>query len=285
MAVQAVTLYASQVEKERLGYIGISLTEWTTTNEPTIASGSKLECAGTLYEFTADTDIDPDNNWAGIANSTVVYCKFDPVNLKSILTITAPTWDTAKQGYYGAAGSANHRYYGRVYKDSGGLYTQKAIYLNESQLITNAGIYLPTGVNADTYQYFATDAYIFWDESKSLFSMDKLGYKTNERGADTLLLNVVGAGATLFTILKPISCYLELSGSPGDTASLYIYQLGSDRQIGSTLTPGAGGTVFGLQLNPGNYRVNTSASANFSLYCSGVFSKLDMTISDIISIP
>jgi hypothetical protein len=118
------------LQAQRLGYIALSFDEWTTTNEPEIQAGSKIEIAGSMYTFGSAEDIDPDGDWAGFANSTQIYCKLvvSGTSVTSKLTTTAPTWDEAKQGYYGTGVSVLHRYYAAIYKDSSGNYDRKCIY-------------------------------------------------------------------------------------------------------------------------------------------------------------
>jgi hypothetical protein len=190
MAFQAVVTKTNQLEKQRLGYIGLTVDEWDTNNEPEITAGSKIEISGTLYEITALEDIDPDGNWAGIGNSTVVYGYLDPNNLKSVLSITAPTWNDAKQGYYDATNT--FRYYLKIYKDAGGNYTQKSIYINQHYMKINNGIALNTEADGDKLLRFNTDASILYDNSDSEFYTEKafkidggietdgLKYKTKE---------------------------------------------------------------------------------------------------------
>lgn len=119
-----------EFDQSKLGRIEISLTNRDNTSEPEIASGSVIEVAGTTYYASANDDIDPDGNWGGIANSTLVYLKFtvDSTGVKSVVTTTKPTWDTAKQGFY----ATNDRYYGYIYKNSNGDYTRKYCYGNIS---------------------------------------------------------------------------------------------------------------------------------------------------------
>jgi hypothetical protein len=46
------------VEEQRRGFISLSLTNWTNTNEPLIAEGSRIEISNALYSFAGDEDID-----------------------------------------------------------------------------------------------------------------------------------------------------------------------------------------------------------------------------------
>jgi hypothetical protein len=119
---QQVTIAASQVDKERLGYNGISLTHSAIgdTAEPNIAAGSKVEVGGALYEFTID---EAGTGWAGLTASAIAYIRVVPAgaSISWIYTNTAPTWDTAKQGWY----TGTDRVVAMLYKDAASLYQFK----------------------------------------------------------------------------------------------------------------------------------------------------------------
>ena len=144
MAGSQITTKTNEVEKQRLGYIAISFDEWDSTNEPEIQSGSKVEIAGSLYEFTAAEDIDPDADWGGFANSTQIYgyLVVSGTSVTSKLKTTAPTWDTAKQGWYEAA--TTNRCYSTIYKDSGGNYDKKCILNHVNKSPDNSRIFNKT---------------------------------------------------------------------------------------------------------------------------------------------
>ena len=122
MGVQ-VSIAASCIDKQRLGYCGVSLTHFSDTAEPSIASGSKIEIGGALYEFLAD---EAGTGWAGIGVSTWAYILLTPsgATVSWSYTTTAPTWDTAKQGWY----TGLNRVIGGLYKSAGSAYTLKWLY-------------------------------------------------------------------------------------------------------------------------------------------------------------
>ena len=115
-----VTIAANCIDKQRLGYQAISLTHFTDTSEPSIAAGSKVEVGGALYEFAAD---ETGTGWAGIGASNTVYLYLVPAGaaISWLYSTTAPTWDTAKQGWY----NGNNRAIFQLFKDSSGNYTGK----------------------------------------------------------------------------------------------------------------------------------------------------------------
>jgi hypothetical protein len=95
------------IDAQRRGYHQAVLTEMDTATIPQIASGSIVEVAGSLYEATSNESIS--GSTAGIGT---LYIKLVPGTGVVTPTWTAivPTWDDAKQGWYGTGGSASHRY-------------------------------------------------------------------------------------------------------------------------------------------------------------------------------
>ncbi len=130
MSLAQVTTAANQIDKERIGYQAISLTNFASnTLEPQIAAGSKIEIGGALFEAAA---AESGTGWAGIANSNQVYFYLTVTGATAAFSYstTAPTWDTAKQGWYNAA----LRCFGGCYKDSGGNYSLKWLYDEHDQV-------------------------------------------------------------------------------------------------------------------------------------------------------
>lgn len=119
MGVQ-VTVAATQIDKQRLGYQAISLTNFSATTEPSVTAGSKIEVDGALYEFTSD---ETGTGWSGIGVSNDVYFYLVPSGSSSTwaYSTTAPTWSTSKQGWYNGL----NRCFGGCRKDASGNYVGK----------------------------------------------------------------------------------------------------------------------------------------------------------------
>lgn len=135
MAGSQVTIVANQIEKQRLGYQAMSLTHYDDNLEPQIAAGSKVEIGGALFEFTALESI---TGWAGISNNSDVYTKLtvSGASVTASFTTTAPTWDTAKQGWYIGG---TERVIGGLRKDGSGNYINKWLYAGRSDNIRALG--------------------------------------------------------------------------------------------------------------------------------------------------
>ena len=90
------------VDAQRLGYHGVSLTNFDNTSKPAIAEGSKIEINGALYKFDAEEAI------GGAPADGIIYIKLTPSadTVTAEFTAAAPTWDTEKQGWY----VGNNRY-------------------------------------------------------------------------------------------------------------------------------------------------------------------------------
>lgn len=123
MAGSQVEVAINQIEKQRLGYQAISLTNFDNDSEPQIASGSKVEIGGALFEFTSNESI---TGWGSIGNNNDVYIKLvvSGTSVTAEFTTTAPSWSTSKQGWYDSL----DRYIGGLYKDGSGNYTEKFLY-------------------------------------------------------------------------------------------------------------------------------------------------------------
>jgi hypothetical protein len=112
--------FVTQVVRQRLGFMSMSLTNFETTGEALIASGSVLDVNGTVYQFTSNESV---TGWSNIATAENVYIKVVPSgdSITASYTGTGPTFDQAKGGWY----DSNDRYIGWLRKDSSGDYRYK----------------------------------------------------------------------------------------------------------------------------------------------------------------
>jgi len=108
------------IEKQRKGFIALSLTNYDSDSLPAIAAGSYVEISGALYGFTSEEAI------GGTPTSGQInYIMVDPTPITAAWTTTAPTWSDAKNGWYDAA--VAKRYVGGCYYD-GTNYKGKGVY-------------------------------------------------------------------------------------------------------------------------------------------------------------
>ncbi len=128
MAGSQTEIVANQIGQQRKGFLAISLTNYDADTEPQIAAGSSVEIAGALFLFPALESI---TGWAGIGINNDVYVKLvvSGTSVTAEFTTTAPTWSDSKQGWYGTAGAALHRYVVKLRKDGSGNYTLKRLML------------------------------------------------------------------------------------------------------------------------------------------------------------
>ena len=141
MANSQVTTRDTQLEKQRIGLLRLSLTNFANTSEPAIAAGSVVEVGGSLYVFSGDEAI---TGWGGVSNDTDAYIKLVPgVGLVTAEFVeAAPTWSDAKQGWY----DGNDRYVAGLHRGAGaGDYEDKWVY-QKSQDKTDDHRFLGTGV-------------------------------------------------------------------------------------------------------------------------------------------
>lgn len=130
MSLSQITVAASALEKQRLGYQAISLTNFDNDSEPQIAAGSVVEIGGALFEAAANENI---TRWSEVSNNTDAWIKLVVSGSTATAEFThiAPTWSTSKQGWY----SGPQRRIGGLYKDGSGNYTIKWLYPAPNDLV------------------------------------------------------------------------------------------------------------------------------------------------------
>lgn len=108
------------------GYNGISLTNFTNTTIPQVSGGSSYEIDSSgdsvVYLVSGSTTI---TGLAGLAFPNDVFIYSDTSGNLSA-SLTSPSWDTTKQGWY----NSNDRAIAGLYKVDNSTYTQKWVYSN-----------------------------------------------------------------------------------------------------------------------------------------------------------
>ena len=94
MAITQITQRDTQLEKQRLGFNGVSLTNIDNFNAPSIASGSVVELSGSIYSITSDESI------TGTASAGINYIYLLSDGSAFEYSSTEPTWSNAKCGWY-----------------------------------------------------------------------------------------------------------------------------------------------------------------------------------------
>ena len=291
------TVTVNTVDWLSVGHIEISLTDWTDGLEPEITAGSVLEIGGSIFYASGDDDLDIAGAWGGIANDTLVYIYYSVSGTTATaeLSTTAPTWDDEKQGWYDAG--KTKRCVGSIYKDSGGNYDQKTIFLDQFHGKMYQGLNLGgNAANGDKKIQFATDANFGWDEANGYFEADqpidntKINtYKAGAGAADVQLEQYISGGAgssAAFTIKKPITArltnnsafdgWLEIQSSTG------WLPLGRDNVSTGSFYATNGVDVV-MPLNPGTYRLRNSGAGTTTLYALGVYGNTTITSADIVA--
>ena len=122
--------FGTQVEKQRLGFIGLSLTNYDNNSVPQIAADSCIEISGSIFQFPSNDSI---TGTPSSGNINYIVLTVSGSGDSQIVTAswatgtppTAPTWNTSKQGWYDATNAK--RYVGGCYY-AGGNYTDKWVY-------------------------------------------------------------------------------------------------------------------------------------------------------------
>ncbi len=115
----------NSTDAQRKSVHDVSLTEWDTTTEPEVAAGSVFNNNGALYQVNTDTSISG-------SPTGKTYIIFDPDALTFSFTNTDPTWADDKQGFYGTAGTENHRYLLFAMDVDGSTYDNKRFFPNRT---------------------------------------------------------------------------------------------------------------------------------------------------------
>lgn len=84
------------------------LTNWDTTAEPQVAAGSRFEVNSSFFEVPSNESI---TGWSGISNGAVAYVYATPSGSTATFSYssTAPTWDSAKGGWFNGTARALFR--------------------------------------------------------------------------------------------------------------------------------------------------------------------------------
>lgn len=126
--------FGTQVEKQRLGFIGLSLTNYDNNSAPQIAAGSCIEISGSIFKFPSNDSI---TGTPSSGNINYIMLTVSGSGDSQIVTaswmITAPTWNTSKQGWYDATNAK--RYVGGCYYD-GTNYIAKGVFFTHNDLST-----------------------------------------------------------------------------------------------------------------------------------------------------
>ena len=120
MSFSQIATSVSIISSGLKGYQAISLTQFVTSAQSLIASGSAIEIANAF--FLADGNVTPNaSSWTAVGTGNVAYISLLPAGSAGVQTLsawysdTAPTWVTSKAGWYASAASLT-RYVASVLK-------------------------------------------------------------------------------------------------------------------------------------------------------------------------
>jgi hypothetical protein len=117
--------FITQVSKQRIGFMSLSLTNYDNNSEPQIAIASVVEINQSLFRFMEDTPIIGTPS-SGVMNYIVLIPSGsgeDQIASPNWTTV-APYWKDTRQGWYSSGGT--QRYVARCWYD-GTYYTQKRV--------------------------------------------------------------------------------------------------------------------------------------------------------------
>ena len=142
-----------------LGYQAVSLTEFTTSAESSIAAGSKVEIGSAFFSFPSDEAL---TGFSTITTSTTAYIELTPAGTAGTQTVTAawtataPVWSDSKQGWYHSAASVT-RTIGAAYKTGTTRCESAAIFETKQQDLTGAALQIKR-IDIGEWDMMATDS-------------------------------------------------------------------------------------------------------------------------------
>jgi hypothetical protein len=122
------------------------LTNWDSSSEPEVASGSRFEINGSYYEVSSDEAI---TGWSGITIGRIAYVYAVPGSSSATFEYseTVPTWDSANGGFFNGTDRALFS----VYKTSATEYDYKhrvdLIDTGKQVFLSSGVFYVPLAVN------------------------------------------------------------------------------------------------------------------------------------------
>ena len=181
--------FGTQVEKARLGFIALSLTEYDTATVPQIAAGSCVEISGSIFQFSSNDTITGTPN-SGYINYIMltVSGSGDSQEVEASWTTTAPSWNTSKQGWYDATNAKRYvaecYYDGTNYRskqDYGGSYKTRGDGIPEGVIVAQIPGYFGNGSNG-SYVAVSIPLISKWKECNGAALNDPLSIIFNGAG-------------------------------------------------------------------------------------------------------
>ena len=110
------------------GFISLSLTNYDTTDVPSIAAGSQIEVAGSLYTFASTEAITGSLS----TKQNYIMLTTSSSSITASYTSDAPTWVPSKHGWYDSS-TGVQRYIGGSATDFGGKWVYETGQQNRSE--------------------------------------------------------------------------------------------------------------------------------------------------------
>jgi hypothetical protein len=227
MAISQATVRNDQLELQRRGFISVNLSNLTNTSVPDVVVGSAFEVGGSIYEV--DTADETPTGWAGIANDNQVYIKFDASAESLVFTTTAPSYSSAKGGWY----SGDDRYLARVYKDASGNARGKAVYPQWPE----AYAYVPAGISGSNLPFSTSQeltAGSSWTVPQNVYLVAAIIIGAGGGGGGASVVGSNGGDTT----------FNSITASGGEGGATFANSNGSDALSGFVSANAGGGVVY-----------------------------------------
>jgi hypothetical protein len=278
-----MTTVLDSLEKQRRGFINISLTEWSNSTVPKIKTGSVVNNDGSLFEFDSDTIVAGSPSDGAVWIKLVVSTGALPSDTTVIPTWTniTPAWNDEKQGYYEGASErviAGATKSGSSYTDKYILHDRESFYLRR---YGTGNIEVISGYSGN----FTTNNVVTGNiTTANIATINSRDY------SKTFSLTANPASSLVFTteVMSTVRLFMQAPAPVTWDGFLKVYD-GATYQLINTVTfsavnPAAISKVF--VIGPGQYEISATGTAgyNVELEFIGCFGLDDNTQSNVVTI-
>ena len=226
------TDFSTIVNDMMQGHISLSLTNYDSTDIPSIAAGSNVEVAGSLYTFASTETISGTSNPS--TNLNYIMVTTSSSSITASLTTDVPVWVPSKSGWYDSS-TGVQRYIGGSATDFGG----KWIYGISDKTIVQI---LKSGVIIDSIEtrYFSPTLTGYTNSAEVKLTGSVVQFTSSAGGAAEANLPVNLPDESIITELK---AWLQSDGTRNTLAILKKSSLNANNTF-TMASVNSNGTTF-----------------------------------------
>ncbi len=215
------------------GFMSLSLTNYDTTDAPSIAAGGNIEVAGSLYTFASTETIAGTSNPS--TNLNYILVTTSSSSITASLTTDVPVWVPSKSGWYDSS-TGVQRYIGGSATDFGGKWIYGALNKTKVQI-------LESGVILDSIEtrYYAPTLTGHTNDDATVFAKGSIvQFTSSAGGAAAAYLPVNLPEGAIMTELKG---WLKSDGTRNVVVSLVRTEL-DEASITTLASVSSNGTTY-----------------------------------------